>query len=180
MKLSVISTTLPALTGAQSTAAIEAGRHDNEFEDNMHFLHFVHEHGLSFDTAVEFDFRKNLFLEKDSKIKAFMEEHPEATYQVGHNAFSILTDEEWAAKFTVNAAEIVQVRQDVCSVYLGSGDQSEPINRDPINWVSLGAVTPVMYEASCNSDWAIATIGAVEGAYFVFSGTEKDLKTLSP
>ena len=111
----------------------------------------------------------------DSKIKAFVEAHPEATYQVGHNAFSIFTDEEWAAKFTGNAAEIVQIRQDVCSVYLGSVGQ-----RDPINWVSLGAVTPVMYEDSCNSDWAIATIGAIEGAYFVFSGTEKDLKTLSP
>ena len=37
-----------------------------------------------------------------------------------------------------------------------------------------------MDEGDCNSDWAIATVGGIEGAYYVFSGTQKELRRLSP
>ena len=74
---------------------------------------------------------------------------------------------------------MAEVRASDCNSYV-SKDQSEPINRDPINWVQRGAVTQVINEGNCNSDWAVATVGAIEGAYYVFSGTEKDLRRLSP
>ena len=57
---------------------------------------------------------------------------------------------------------------------------SELLDRTPINWVEEGAVTDVVDQGHCGSDWAIATAGAIEGAYFVFSGTQQDLRPVSP
>ena len=38
---------------------------------------------------------------------------------------------------------------------------------DSIDWRDSGYVAPVMNQGSCGADWAIAAIGAVEGAYAV-------------
>ena len=73
-----------------------AGHQDPDVVNNMHFLHYIQEHGVEFSSTAEFEFRKQLFLQKDAKIKAFNEEQgTEVEYQLGHNQFSILTDEEW-------------------------------------------------------------------------------------
>ena len=59
------------------------------------------------------------------------------------------------------------------------GEENEIHERAPINWVERGAVTDVINQGQCGASWAIGTTGAIEGAYYVWSGTQKDLRSIS-
>ena len=84
------------LAHAQESDGTVAGRKDPDVVKNMHFLHYISEHGIEFGTTAEFEYRKGVFLDKDARIRAFNDEQSADTgYTLSHNKFSLLTDEEW-------------------------------------------------------------------------------------
>jgi len=63
-------------------------------EQKTKFMEHVAEHGLSYGTDAEFDFRMNLFLEKDKIIEAENAKE-ENTFKLGHNHMSTWTHDEY-------------------------------------------------------------------------------------
>jgi len=93
-------------------------------------------YGLSYGTTDEFMFRQNIFNKTDVELK-LINSDPDNTYIVGHNAFSVMTDDEFAKmkgfkhQFQTDGGD-----EDLSFEGLGAKDS-------PINWVEKGMVTPV-------------------------------------
>ena len=128
------------------------------------FMQHITEHGLSYGTVEEYEFRFQRFLE----TQAFIEEHnaiEENTYTVAHNKMSTWT-----------AAERKRLRGYVAEIEDGSS--MVPTLSFPnvtiatsIDWRAKGAVNPIKDQAYCGSCWAFASVAALEAAHKIKSGT---------
>lgn len=95
------------------------------------FMMFVAEHGKSYGTVEEFEFRMNLWKETDAVIKA----HKSDSYELGHNHMSDWTSDEYSRLLGYKE----HLREDVQepTILETNGDTTH------IDWRDKGAVTPV-------------------------------------
>ena len=96
------------------------------------------------------------------------------TYVLGHNQFSGMDSVEFKEylgfsneKLTENLRGFLNAESIVVKMEKNVELSSLPSS---IDWVDLGAVTPVKDQGQCGSCWSFSTTGSLEGAYFVTYG----------
>ena len=123
------------------------------------FIAHVATHNLSWATVEEFNARKEIFSQVDAEIERINAD-PAHTYTLAHNQFS-----------TWNSRELDRLRGFKHFATEGRAVEDNAPTADSVNWVTAGAVTPVKNQGQCGSCWAFSSTGALEGAYFIKTGT---------
>jgi len=138
-------------------------------------------HGKQYDDHDVKMKRLYTWMENDYKIEEHNNQEPKPSYTLGHNEYSDMTLDEFHRHFklgeysqgppsTPTKALAVEDDEEVQKLRtLLEGDDSLDLP-DYVNWIGMGAVTPVKNQGFCGACWAFSTTGALEGAKFLRTG----------
>lgn len=133
--------------------------HHSNGEHSLDFEEWKRIHGIHYSRA-ENSYREAVFRSNVEKIEKHNSD-PYRTYDMGLNHFSALTQEEFESTYLTlrtNAKPLTPEQME--DTYLGD-----------IDWVAVGAVTPIKDQGQCGSCWAFSTTGALEALSKVGYGT---------
>jgi len=120
--------------------------------------------GKTYNGDDEFAARKAIYDGNVAKYEAHNADETQ-TFTMGVNQFTDLTLEEFQA---LNIRGFVKSGERGLA-YLGEHEDTEVAAS--VDWRTKGAVTPVKNQGQCGSCWAFSTIGGLEGAWEIGTGT---------
>jgi len=124
------------------------------------FMQYIVQHGKSYATFEEFDFRFAQWLTVDIEIN----EHnaTESSYKLGHNKMSDWTEAEYLSLLTYKPLPDA-IKNEV--------DFNTTTIPNSVDWIAAGAVNPIKDQGNCGSCWAFSAVGALEGAWKLKTGS---------
>lgn len=167
-----VATATTMLRGAESPVKLVASevQADTAFpsieEIEQHFMEWCNKYHVHFDSVEEQIRRFDVFADNHLQIWAH-NLSPDVTYKLGHNQFSHLTLDEFAAQYLGVEVPTGWYQGWPMDVQLSLNTSVLPAS---VDWVAAGAVTPVKDQGQCGSCWSFSTTGALEGANFIKTG----------
>jgi len=130
------------------------------------FENWVHELKIKFEDYKSYD---SVFKKWVANHKFIHEINAKnLTYKLGHNQFSGMDSSEFSKYLGISRI----LYQDNSQMF----HVNKPIDivdklPESVDWLKLGGVTPVKDQGQCGSCWSFSTTGALEGAYYVKTGS---------
>ena len=140
----------------QAPEGTQLFQHEIMTPEDYEFIRYVAEHGKSYGTRAEFEFRNAQFAETLKKIEA-LNADPENKSVTGINHMSDWTHEEYKRLLGYTGPQGEKEAELLDATNLAAS----------VDWRTKGAVTPVKNQGQCGSCWAFSTTGSVEGAMFL-------------
>jgi C1A family cysteine protease len=135
-------------------------------------------HGKQYDSHNEKMKRLQIWVDNDERINEYNSK--DLPFKLGHNAFSDMTEEEFAAHYKMSASDAETSKKAQEAKWSAEDaafvqDQERALTDnlelpDYVNWVEMGAVAEVKNQGACGACWAFSTTGALEGARFIKTG----------
>jgi C1A family cysteine protease len=127
---------------------------------NAKFMEHIVTFAKDFKSVEEYEMRRDLFEQNDMFIE--LHNQTNASFTLGHNQFSTMTEDEKIKTRGLIMPELLTVG--------ATAELDESKNGDYVDWRAEGAVNAIQDQGQCGSCWAFSTMAAFEGAHAVKTG----------